>query len=122
MADRESLSPGLRDIAQRGLIYADDGTSAQSEAAAIAGEIGLPMVRTDVLIDATPTVAAIERALADLEAVARQRGIAVGSASALPVTLDSIARWSAHLVDRGIALVPASAAARRVSSVAADGR
>ena len=46
------------------------------------------------MIDAVPTAAAIDNALARLEAIARNRGIAVGAASALPITIGRIAEWA----------------------------
>ena len=47
-----------------------------------------------------------------LEASARQRGQALGSGFAYPVTLQQVAQWSRSLNDRGFQLAPASALAR----------
>ena len=60
-------------------------------------------------IDATPTAVEIDRALARLEAMARERGVAVGIASALPVTIERMAQWAKAAESRGLALVPISA-------------
>jgi len=62
------------------------------------------------VLDATPTADAIEVALAKLEAQARRRGSAVGVATALPISVEHIARWAATLEARGISLAPISAA------------
>jgi polysaccharide deacetylase 2 family uncharacterized protein YibQ len=112
-AQREALQPVLQEIADRGLIYADDGTSTRSTAEAIAADLALPTVRTDVVIDAVERPDAIDAALAELEGKARRDGMAVGSATGLPLTLERIARWSQGLESRGIALVPISAATAR---------
>ena len=40
------------------------------------------------------------------ESLARERGLAVGIASALPVSIERIAAWSKGLESRGIMLVP----------------
>ena len=67
----------------------------------------------EIVIDATPTAPHIDRALARLEALAKERGIAVGSASALPVSIDRIAAWAKSAESRGIVLVPISTVAAK---------
>ena len=52
----------------------------------------------------------IDRALTKLESLARERGLAVGVASALPVSIDRIAAWTKALESRGIMLVPLTTA------------
>ena len=66
-----------------------------------------------VVLDGAPRAEAIDRELSRLEAIARERGFAIGSASALPVTVERIARWARTLEERGILLVPVSAAFRQ---------
>ncbi len=110
-ADAEALTPLLRDIAGRGLYYADDGTSAQSLVPALAPGLDLAATQVDVVFDASPKPGALEAALLKLEAKARDKGIAVGVASGLPsFDLDRIARFAQALEARGITLVPLSAA------------
>ena len=70
----------------------------------------MPFARSDVAIDVVPTSADIDKALARLEGLARERGIAVGVASALPVSIERIAAWSKALDSRGIMLVPLTTA------------
>ena len=48
----------------------------------------------------------IDRALAQLEATARQRGYAVGVASALPLSIERLNAWAKAVEDHGILLVP----------------
>ena len=43
--------------------------------------------------------------------MARERGVAVGITSALPATIDRIAKWAKAAESRGIVLVPISAVA-----------
>jgi polysaccharide deacetylase 2 family uncharacterized protein YibQ len=115
-----SNDPGMRTVldeaGKRGLIYFDDGTAARSLAAQIAAGGGVPLVRTDIVIDAAPTANEIDAALARLEGVARERGIAVGSASALPVSIDRILRWAKAAEARGVLLVPITAAVSKPKS------
>ena len=53
-------------------------------------------------------VQAIDRELARLEALAKSKGVAVASASALPMSVDRIASWAGTLERKGIRLVPVS--------------
>lgn len=115
-ASEMSFVPVLREIGKRGLIYVDDGTSPRSLANQIAGGNSLPFAKSSVLLDAVPSAGEIDRALARLEATARNEGIAVGVATALPVSIERIARWAKTLGARGFALVPITAAVRPKST------
>ena len=53
----------------------------------------------------------IDRALSRLEMTARERGVAVGISSALPVSIGHIAKWAKDAQSRGLLLVPVSAVA-----------
>jgi polysaccharide deacetylase 2 family uncharacterized protein YibQ len=109
-ADAKALTPVLREIAARGLFYVDDGTSAQSLAMTLAPGQALATARADVVLDSTAEPEAIEAALARLEAIARDKGVAIGVASALPASVETIGRFARALEARGIALIPLSAA------------
>ncbi len=109
-ADDTALSPVLREIAGRGLMVVDDGSSARSQLAVAAGRAQIPALRLDKVIDLVPRADAIDKELAALEGQALQQGIAVASASALPVSLERIARWAPSLAAKNIVLVPVSAA------------
>jgi polysaccharide deacetylase 2 family uncharacterized protein YibQ len=111
-----SFSPVLREAAKRGLLYVDDGVSARSLASQIAGANNIPFAKAEVAIDAVPTPVNIDRALSRLEAIARERGIAVGISTALPVAIERIAQWAKAAEARGIVLVPISAVAARAKS------
>ena len=110
IASDQALAPVLREAAKRGLIYVEDSTSPRSVAAQIASANNLPYAKADIAIDAVPTAAEIDRALARLEKTARDRGSAVGIANALPASIERIAAWAKPLQSRGIALVPITAA------------
>jgi len=115
-ANDVSFAPMLREVAKRGLMYLDDGTSPRSLAGQIAGANGLPFAKANVVLDAVPTPNEIDRALARLEGMARETGIAVGVATALPVSIARIANWAKNAEARGFLLVPISAAAVKPKS------
>jgi len=52
----------------------------------------------------------IDRTLIKLETLAKERGLAVGVASALPISIERIAAWIKTLDSRGIMLVPLTTA------------
>ncbi|SDR33242.1 hypothetical protein SAMN05519103_02086 [Rhizobiales bacterium GAS113] len=108
-ADEAAVTPILKDLAARGLIFIDDGSSARSIAPAIAASLNLGVRRADIVIDAAPNAAMIDAALSRLEALSRDRGLACASASALPITIERLSAWAASLGERGIDLVPVTA-------------
>jgi polysaccharide deacetylase 2 family uncharacterized protein YibQ len=115
-ATDQALSPVIREIGKRGLIWFDDGNSPRSAAAQISGAANVAFAKADAVLDAVPTAADIDSALARLEATARSRGVAVGAASALPVTIERIAQWVKTADARGVLLVPISMVANRAKT------
>jgi polysaccharide deacetylase 2 family uncharacterized protein YibQ len=110
-ASETSLAPVLHETAKRGLIFVDDGSNPRSLAGHIAGANNLPFAKADVVIDSVATPLEIDHALGRLEMAARDHGSAVGFSSALPVSIDHIAKWAQYLDSRGIVLVPITAVA-----------
>ena len=104
------LAPVIREAAKRGLGYLDDGSTARSAAPALAAGQAMPFAKADFTIDSVPTSAEIDRTLVKLETLAKERGIAVGVASALPISIDRLAVWIKTLESRGIMLVPLTTA------------
>ncbi|PTM41012.1 divergent polysaccharide deacetylase family protein [Bosea sp. 124] len=109
-SDDSALSPILRELAGRGLMVVDDGSSARSLLASSALRAQIPAMKVDRVIDTVARPDAIDKELANLEALAREHGVAVASASALPVSIERIARWAQSLEAKGLAIVPMSAA------------
>jgi uncharacterized protein len=103
------MLPIVREAAKRGLGYFDDGM-ARSVAPTLAAAQSMPFAKADVSIDAVPTAGEIDRALARLEGLAKERGTAVGVASALPISIERIGVWTKALESRGIMLVPLTTA------------
>lgn len=109
-ADETALSPILREIAGRGLLVVDDGSSSRSLLASSAARARIPALKVDRVVDSVARADAIDKELAGLEALARDQGIVVASASALPVSIERIALWAQTLEAKGILIVPVSAA------------
>ncbi|MDD1522777.1 MULTISPECIES: divergent polysaccharide deacetylase family protein [Bradyrhizobium] len=110
IATEPAMQPIIREAAKRGLGFFDDGSSPRSIAPQAAANQAVPFGKGDIAIDAVPTATEIDRALNKLESTARERGIAVGTASALPVSIERISAWTKTLGDRGILLVPLTTA------------
>ena len=70
----------------------------------------MPFARADLTIDTVPTSVEVDKALARLVDLAKERGVAVGVASALPVSIDRIGTWAKALESRGVMLVPLTTA------------
>jgi uncharacterized protein len=104
------MLPIMREAAKRGLGYFDDGAVPRSVAPSLATAQTVPFAKADVSIDAVPTAGEIDHALAKLEGLAKERGVAVGVASALPISIERMSVWSKALESRGIMLVPLTTA------------
>lgn len=111
-ADRLALSPIISDIGSRGLLIVDARSGVRSIMATIATEEGFPVAVNDRFIDNRLSAADIDRYLSELEAIAHERGIAVGFGRPFPVTVDRIKAWESGLALRGVTLVPITAIGR----------
>ncbi|WP_082617705.1 divergent polysaccharide deacetylase family protein [Bosea sp. Root670] len=109
-ADESALSPILRELAGRGLMVVDDGSSPRSLLAGSADRARIPALKIDRVIDGVPRADAIDKELAALESLAREQGIVVAAASALPVSIERINRWAQSLDAKKLVIVPVSAA------------
>jgi uncharacterized protein len=106
-ADQQAMVPVLRELASRGVLYLDDGSSPRSATEAAAGRA--PFLRADMVLDADVSPEAVKAQLAALESIARARGFAIATATAFPQTVDAIAAFAADAAARGIVLVPLTA-------------
>ncbi len=109
------MAPVLRELGARGLMYVDGRPG-------VPGTPGIMGRSVDAVIDATEMRSQIDLSLAQLEALAHDRGSAMGVAGPpRPVTVTRLANWAATLAARGFALVPVSAlASAGASEVAAS--
>jgi uncharacterized protein len=112
-ANEPAIAPVLGDIAKRGLIYFDDASSPRSLAVQLSGANNGAFAKASVVLDAVPVASEIDSALARLETLAREGGVGIGVASALPVSIDRLAQWAKAAQTRGLSLVPISVVASR---------
>ena len=96
----QTFSAALRG---RGLAFIDDGSAARR------ADGGVARASAERVIDDRLNAPAIDQQLLALEAGALQRGAALGSGFAYPITLEKVAQWSRGLAERGFQLAPASA-------------
>ena len=100
---------------RRGVLYLDPRPGAPAPPRAWGRSV-------DVILDEpAATRGEIDRRLAELERIARDRGAALGLAgSASPVVVERIAAWAAGLDAQGLVLAPVSAMIRRPEGIAAE--
>ena len=106
------LLNGLQDALRvRGLLYLDPRPGVPAPARSFGRG-------TDILVDEPATRGEIERRLADLERLARERGSALGLATdPSPVLVDRVVAWAAGLEERGLVLAPVTVLVRRGEDV-----
>jgi len=110
LASEEALKPVLKEVRARGLVYLEDATVNRTLSPGVVQEVRLPMRRASMVIDAEPTAAAIAKALKRLEKEAIRNGAIIATGSGLEVTIETVAEWAKTLQEKGILLVPVSAA------------
>lgn len=106
--NRASLEPLLEEIRNRGLGYIDDGSVASSQAISIAKASRLPNAQASMTLDLNQSPDKIDAQLNALQSLARQRGFAIGVATAFPVSVERVARWVKGAQARDIQIVPVS--------------
>jgi uncharacterized protein len=112
LGDAQALRPILAEMKKRGLVFLDDGAANHSMSEEIGQVVGLPVKSGAKVIDADPAPQSVEQALDELEAEAKTNGFAIGTGTGLDVTIDTVEEWSRSLAEKGILLVPVSAAYR----------
>lgn len=106
---KPSMQLLLEKLKGRGLMFVDNGMSSRSLAPEVASEVKIPFSAADFILDGVPRDDEINAKLLRLEGIARARGFAVATGSALPVTVRQLEVWSRDLEERGLQLVPVSA-------------
>ena len=108
LADAEALEPVMQDISNRGLLFLDDGSSAQSLSGTYAKAFGGPHAFADVVLDQEVSKASVLKKLDELERIALRKGTAIGVASAFDESVDAVTEWARDAQGRGIEIVGVS--------------
>lgn len=111
--DADAAEPVLNLLRERGLALIEDGSFTKSILPQEAAKAGLTFGQASAWIDARPEADEIENRLLTLEMQARETGIALGTGSPFPVTIDMLQEWTARLEGKGIVLAPASYYAKK---------
>lgn len=111
LSDPNAFEPVARDVAARGLLFLDDGSSARTLTGEYAKALGMPYAFGDLQLDAQLEELAILQKLDELERIARRKGSAIGIGSAFDETIGAITKWSEEAAARGIEIVGVSAIA-----------
>lgn len=114
-SDAQAMGPVLQALKARGVFFLDSRTSPHSVGLSLAQRDGLPAVGRDVFLDHEMAASAVDRRLADLEAVARRQGHAIAIGHPHDVTIAAVRRFLAEMPARGLTLVPVSALVRLAS-------
>lgn len=108
--DRRVLNAMMSTLKAEQAYFVDSVTTAGSLAASVAREHGVPSASRAVFLDHENNESTIRRQLAELSAVAEEKGIAVGIAHLYPATVRVLLQEIPRLQARGFRFVSASEA------------
>jgi uncharacterized protein len=106
----KAIKPLLTELNKRGVLFLEDGSMALSASENTAKAMQMPIKRAQVVIDSDPNPQAIIAQLTLLEEQATGTGFAVGTGTGLEITINTVREWAKAAAERGIILVPITAA------------
>lgn len=115
-ATEQAIHPVLRELKDRGLLYMDSNPQSTDAIFEISQDMKLDYLQNNLNIDEIKTTKSIDKALKELESIASTHGNAIGVATALPLTIQRLEKWSTNLKKRGYTLIPLTAAISRKQS------
>ncbi len=105
-----AIKPMLAELKKRGILFLEDGSLPLSATDGVAKSMQMPVRRANSVIDLDGNPTSIIAALNLLEEEAKTNGIAIGTGTGLDVTISTVGEWAKTAADRGIIILPASAA------------
>jgi polysaccharide deacetylase 2 family uncharacterized protein YibQ len=108
-ADRDDMAIVLSELSARGLMFLDSRTTPDSKAGPLAAHYNVPILARDVFLDHVMTPDAVAKSLAQVEAVARRKGVAIAIGHPHDVTIAALTHWLPTLEAKGFQLVPLTA-------------
>ena len=110
LSSASAIKPMLTELRKRGVLFLEDGSLPLSATDGVAKTINMPVRHAKSVIDLDANPASIAAALGLLEEEAKTNGIAIGTGTGLETTIDTVRDWAKSAADRGIVIIPASAA------------
>lgn len=112
LTEPAALTPLFSEIAERGLLFVDDGTVNNSVAEGAAVKALLPFAKGQIVIDNVRSRAAIAEKLDQLSKQAKRSGLAIGVGNAFPDTIAMVSEFARRAKEAGIEITPVSSIAR----------
>lgn len=109
LAEPASLKPVFDELAERGLLFVDEGTAGNSKAAETASQSVLAHATGQVQLDAKRTRRDIAEQIEVLVREAKRTGLAIGISSGFPETIDILAEFAGKANSLGVEITPVSA-------------
>jgi polysaccharide deacetylase 2 family uncharacterized protein YibQ len=109
LSDASSLKEIFDELADRGLLFVDDGSTGNSQSEKAAALSILPYAKGHVQIDSVRTRKDIAERLDDLATLAKRTGLAIGVANGFSDSIEMIAEFSEKAAESGIEITPVSA-------------
>ncbi|MFO0997196.1 MAG: divergent polysaccharide deacetylase family protein [Alphaproteobacteria bacterium] len=109
--DPRAMRIVLEDLRERGLLFLDSRTTAETVGAKLGRELGLPVVERDVFLDNDERADRVREKLKETERVAEKKGHAIAIGHPHDGTIEALGAWLPDAQARGFVLVPVSAIA-----------
>ena len=100
----------LTELRKRGILFIEDGSLPLSATDGVAKSMNMQVRHANSVIDLDSNPTSISAALNLLEEEAKTNGMAIGTGTGLETTIEAVTEWAKSAADRGIVIMPASAA------------
>ena len=110
LSSAPAIKPMLTELRKRGILFMEDGSLPLSATDGVAKSMNMQVRHANSVIDLDGNATSISAALNLLEEEAKTNGMAIGTGTALETTIEAVSEWAKSAADRGIVIMPASAA------------
>ena len=110
LSSATAIKPMLTELRKRGILFMEDGSLPLSATDGVAKSMNMAVRHANSVIDLDANPVSISAALNLLEEEAKTNGIAIGTGTGLQTTIDAVNEWAKTAGDRGVVIMPASAA------------
>lgn len=110
LSSAPAIKPMLTELRKRGILFLEDGSLPLSATDGVAKSMNLQVRHANSVIDLDGNAVSISAALNLLEEEAKTNGMAIGTGTGLETTIEAVSEWAKTAADRGIVIMPASAA------------